>query len=93
MGIKLSKKQRRYLKENFRYNSDTFLAKQLGVSEKFIRLALNQLNLKRTKAEVKALQIDDNKQGGKKDKINVRRKSFSRKFLFTSSLIIIGMLA
>jgi len=92
MGIKLSKKQRRYLRENYRHNSDDFLAKQLGVSEKFIHQALKQLNLKRTKEELKALQTADYKQSPKKEKINVGRIKFSRKFLLTSSLII-GILA
>ncbi|MCK4431168.1 MAG: sulfatase-like hydrolase/transferase [Candidatus Aminicenantes bacterium] len=92
MGIKLSKKQRRYLRENYRCNSDDFLAKQLGVSEKFIHRALKQLNLKRNKEELKALQPADYKQSPKKEKINVGRIKFSRKFLFTSSLII-GILA
>ena len=70
MGIKLTKKQKPYLRENYRHNSDASLAEQLGKSEKFIRLALKQLHLERSEAEIKALQAADNKKWAKKDKKN-----------------------
>lgn len=89
MGMKLSKKQRRYLRENFRHNSDAFLAKQLGVSEDFIHQELKQIHLKRTESELKALQADDNKKETKKHKINVGRITLSRKTLVLS---LIGVL-
>jgi len=89
MGIKLTKKQKRYLRKNYRHNSDASLAKQLGKSEKFIRLALKQLHLERSEAEIKALQAADNKKWAKKDKKNGGRSIiFFRKPLF---YLIIGV--
>lgn len=83
MGIKLTKRQKRYLRENYRHNSDASLAKQLGKSEKFIRLSLKQLHLERSEADLKILQAADNKRGVKKDKkIGERNITFFRRPLF-----------
>ena len=70
--------------------SNAFLAKQLGVSEEFIHQALMQLHLKRTEAELRALQNSENKKKTKKDKIDVEKIFFLRKPLF---FILIGVLA
>lgn len=64
--MKLTKKQKQYLSENFRHESDAALAKQLGISEDSICQAFKQLHLKRTEAELRALQDSENKKKTKK---------------------------
>ena len=90
MEMNLTKKQKRYLRENFRYKSNVSLAKQLGVSEEYIHQALKQLNLKRTEAELQALQDSENKKKPKKNKIGVKKILFFHKPLF---FILMGALA
>ena len=74
--MKLTKKQKRYLRENFRHESDAALAKQLGISEDSIRQAFKQLHLKRTEAEIQALQNSENKRKTIKDKVDVEKILF-----------------
>jgi len=88
--MKLTKKQKRYLRENFRHESDAALAKQFGVSEDSIRQALKQLQLKRTEAELRDLQDSENKKKKKKYGIGEEKILFFPKPLF---FIVIGVLA
>jgi len=88
--MKLTKKQKRYLRENFRYESDAVLAKQIGISECSISQALKQLQLKRTETKLRVLQDSENKMETIKDKIDFEKILFSRKSLF---FILIGILA
>ena len=67
--MKLTKKQKQYIRENFRNKSDASLANQLGLSVEGIRRALKQLHLKRTEVEIKALQDSEEKKSKKKGKI------------------------
>jgi arylsulfatase A-like enzyme/Tfp pilus assembly protein PilF len=88
--MKLTKKQKRYLRDNFRHESDAALAKQLRISEDSIRQALKQLQLKRTEAELQPLKNSENKKKTIKDKIDVKKILFFRKPLF---FILAGVLA
>ena len=90
--MKLTKKQKRYLRENFYRNSNESLSKKLGISEGNIHSALKQLNLKRTDLQVKALRDAEaeNKMPAKKGS-EPGQKFFFRKpvvFLFAGVLII-----
>ncbi len=88
MGIKLTKKQRRYLREYFRHQSDAQLAEKLGVSENYVRKALRQLNLKRTNDEIEALLKNEAKQKAKKEKTAALKSYFSRKTSIVTIIII-----
>ena len=78
----LAKKQKRYLRENFRHKSDAFLAEQLGLSEDSIRQVLKQLHLKRNEAELKALQVSEKRKTRKKDRMRSEKTSFFRRPVF-----------
>ena len=56
MKIKLPKKQRRFLRENYRYKSDAALARELNLPVKHIRYALKAMHLRRTKEEEQAIR-------------------------------------
>lgn len=85
----MSKRQKRYLRENYRHKSDAILAKKLGVSEDFIHRSLKQLYLKRTETELETLRNLNNELAAKKEKINIKKIISSRRFLF---FIIIGII-
>ena len=88
--MKLTKKQKRYLRESFHHESDAALAKQLGISEDSISQALKQLQLKRTETELRALQDSESKNKTAKDKVDIEKVLFFRKPIF---FILIGVLA
>lgn len=74
--MKLTNKQKRYLRENYRYKSDAVLAKKLGLSEDSVRKALSQLQLKRSEAELKALRNSKSKKRIIKEKAAVGKAPF-----------------
>jgi arylsulfatase A-like enzyme/Tfp pilus assembly protein PilF len=88
MGIKLTKKQRRYLRDNFQQKSDVQLAKHLGVKESYIRKALQQLKLERTEEDLKKLQKSEVSQRKKIEKCAALKVHFSGKTLVILSIII-----
>lgn len=92
MVVKLTKKQKRYLREHFRHQSDAQLAQHLGVSKGFIRKALSQLHLKRTEAEIKILQEAEFKQKAKKEKIAAVKALFLRKLVYITLIIIAALI-
>jgi len=85
---KLTKNVKWYLRKNYRHKSDAQLAKELGVSETFIHKTLEQLHLKRTEEELKALKQEEFEQ---KSKLNLRKIAASKKLL-VSFLIVLGVL-
>ena len=80
--MKLTKKQKRYLRKNFHHKSDAFLAQQLGLSQDSIRQALKQLHLKRSEAKLKALQVSKKRKKTKKDRMRPEKISFFRRPIF-----------
>jgi arylsulfatase A-like enzyme/Tfp pilus assembly protein PilF len=87
MKTRLTKRIKRYLHENYRHKPDRLLAKELGVSESFVRKALEQLHLKRTVEEDMTVQVS----ASRKSKTSNLSDFFSAHRYFVSSLIIIGL--
>jgi len=56
MKIKLTKKQRKFIRENYRYKSDAALARELKLPVEHIRYALKAMELRRTKEEEGAIR-------------------------------------
>ena len=87
--MKLTKKQKQYLRENFRHKSDSSLAREAGLSEEGVRRALKQLHLKRTEVEIRALQDSEEKKSKKKEKIKEKiDKGKEKPLLFRKPLIL-----
>ncbi|MFC2169904.1 sulfatase-like hydrolase/transferase [Acidobacteriota bacterium] len=89
MEKKLTKKQKKYLRGNFRQKSDVFMAKRLGLSEKSIRRALKQLDLKRTKEEQKVLNYINLEE---RETPKSRVKIFSTKSVLVVSALIVVLI-
>jgi len=56
MKIRLTKKQKRFLRENYRYKSDAALSRELKLPVKHIHYALKAMQLRRTVEEARAIQ-------------------------------------
>jgi len=89
MKTRLTKRIKRYLRENYRHTPDRLLAKELGVSESFVRKALEQLRLKRAEEEHMTKQTSTSK----KSKTSNFSGFYSSRRYFVSLLIIIGLIS
>ena len=85
--MKLTKKQKEFLRENFGHESDAALAGQIGISEESVHQALKQLGLKRTEAELRDLQDSESKKKTIKNKVDVQKVLFFHKPIFCIGLI------
>ena len=94
MKIKLTKKQRKFLKENYRYKSDAALARELKLPEEHIRYARKAMELRRTEEEERAIRRREEgiKKTGKK---RPRVARALRKPLFlaaAASLVVLSLI-
>jgi arylsulfatase A-like enzyme/Tfp pilus assembly protein PilF len=90
--MKITKKQKNYLKKNFRTKSDKELADALQLPEDNIRILLNKLNLKRTKKELKKLSKKTTKNHIHKNKKKIFNFALILSFAIIVSFIIIWWL-
>ncbi len=61
MKIKLTKKQRRFLRENYRHKSDAELARELNLPVKHVRYGLEAMHKRRTKEEERSISEREKK--------------------------------
>ncbi|MDH5405514.1 MAG: sulfatase-like hydrolase/transferase [Candidatus Aminicenantes bacterium] len=97
MKIKLTKKQRKFIKEDYRYKSDAALARELKLPVEHIRYALKAIKLRRTKDEERAIrkkEEDIQRAGKRPPKVAraLRRPLFIKTAVSLMVLILISYL-
>ena len=90
MKIKLTKKQKKFIRENYRYKSDAALARELNLPVKHIRYALKAMHLRRAKEDELAIrQKEESLQRAGKGLAKVARALRKPLFLVAAAALVV----